>query len=692
MYCSYCGKRNINNSSYCSFCGNKLIPTTNALSNIENRKSEIFNNNINVVNGNTYYSPNTNKRKITPFIPFIVLGVFILLTLVLIVNADKIFASHKGKRTIMIYMVGSNLESEYGAATSDLSEMIKSGVDFENINIVVYTGGSKYWRTSSISNEENAIFELSSEGIAKVSTYAREKMGSTSTLLTFLNYAYDNYKADNYSLIFWDHGGGPIYGFGYDEFNTSDTLSLNEIRNALKSSSFRNKKLDFIGFDACLMSSIETAYALKDYTDYMIASEENEPGSGWDYSFLADIKGDSTPKQIGESIVDHFYNYYSYYGTNGITISLLDLTKIKAVENDINSLFSAIEGNLVLDFSNISRTRNNSKSFGKSTSSSYDLVDLYDLAENMPSKYNEYARKLENSITEFVIYHKTDISGAHGISIYFPYENKNSATAAVTVFNSFGFANNYNNFIRDFVTTLTGKRMSFWNTRDIMPMSKGDGTFEIEIPEDIQKDYSKATYIIFEKIGDYYTPRYKGTDVVLKDNKLSTNINNKGIVATDREGNYIYLMAFEGETGNNYTKYLLPGIVQNFDETTFKSESIPVFVHFVVNDESPNGKIEGVTETNPDTELASKTIIDVSHYKTISFLGSSLYKIFNEDGTYNPNWEIDDSLDVEMINSTIDNIKIEFIDLNTNKDYYGVFIIQDSQGNTYSTNVTKIEL
>ncbi len=376
MYCSYCGKRNISDSSYCSFCGNKLTPPTNALSNVENRKSEIFNSNFNVGSSNYSYDPNVNKKKNYAFIPFLILGFFILLILVLVVNADKIFNTHNGKRTIMIYMVGSNLESEYGAATSDLNEMIKSGVDYENINIVVYTGGSEYWRTSSISNEENAIYELSSEGITKVSTYAREKMGSTSTLLTFLNYSYDNYKADSYSLIFWDHGGGPIYGFGYDEFNTSDTLSLNEIRTALTSSPFKNKKLEFVGFDACLMSSIETAYTLKDFTDYMIASEENEPGSGWDYSFLGDIKKSSTPKQIGESIINHFYNYYSYYGTSGITIALLDLTKVKAVESDLNSLFSAIEGNLVLDFSNISRTRNNSKSFGKSTSSSYDLVDI----------------------------------------------------------------------------------------------------------------------------------------------------------------------------------------------------------------------------------------------------------------------------------------------------------------------------
>ncbi|MCR5235609.1 MAG: hypothetical protein K6E34_00220 [Lachnospiraceae bacterium] len=35
---------------------------------------------------------------------------------------------------------------------------------------------------------------------------------------------------------------------------------------------------DFIGFDACLMATVETAYMLSPYADYMIASEEFEPG------------------------------------------------------------------------------------------------------------------------------------------------------------------------------------------------------------------------------------------------------------------------------------------------------------------------------------------------------------------------------------------------------------------------------
>lgn len=697
MYCSQCGKRNIDSSNYCLACGAKLIPVNNSLSNREVRKNEVLFNNINTNNStiptnyqSNYGTSQTPKKKNNGLKAVFAL-VFVIVLIVVLLNSNSILATRNGKRTIMIYMVGSNLESEYGAATIDLNEMVNSKADFENINLLVYTGGSKNWRTENISSNENAVFKVNANGIEKVKTYPKNEMGKSSTLLQFLNFTYDNYKAESYGLIFWDHGGGPIHGYGLDEFNTSNSLSINEIRAALASSRFNNQKLEFIGFDACLMSSIEVAHSVKDYAKYMIASEESEPGDGWNYEFLGDIKRESNGQDIGKIIIDSYASYYSKYNTNGITIALMDLSKVKDVEEKINNLFNSIDSNLNFDFSNISRTRNKSKSFGKASSSSFDLVDLYDLAENMPSKYKEYSNSLEASIKNFVIYQKTDMDGAHGVSIYFPYENKKEAKTAVQIFATFKFANNYYLFIKDFVDTLTGDRIYSWNTETLVPSINENGDIEVGLPKEILENYSRATYIIFEEKDGYYIPRFQGTDVEVNANKLVTSISNKGIVATDNEDNSIYLMAFEGDKGTNYTKYLLPGIVQKYDEEEEKTISIPVFVHFVVNDDNPSGIIEGVTETNPNSELSSKTIIDVDEYKTVNFLGSSLYKIFDENGLYNPNWESNSSLDVEILSSPLNEIKIEFVDLNINKDYYVVFLIEDSQGNTYSTNVTELK-
>jgi hypothetical protein len=41
--------------------------------------------------------------------------------------------------------------------------------------------------------------------------------------------------------------------------------------------------MDVIGFDACLMSMLETAYAFRRSASLLVSSEELEPGAGWDY-------------------------------------------------------------------------------------------------------------------------------------------------------------------------------------------------------------------------------------------------------------------------------------------------------------------------------------------------------------------------------------------------------------------------
>ena len=41
------------------------------------------------------------------------------------------------KTTVMIYLCGSNLESQFGAATKDLYEILRSGFDEKCTNVVV---------------------------------------------------------------------------------------------------------------------------------------------------------------------------------------------------------------------------------------------------------------------------------------------------------------------------------------------------------------------------------------------------------------------------------------------------------------------------------------------------------------------------------------------------------------------------
>ena len=55
----------------------------------------------------------------------------------------------KKEHTVLIYMIGSNLESDEAprgsAASRDILEMAESGVDAEKTNVVIYAGGAYSW-------------------------------------------------------------------------------------------------------------------------------------------------------------------------------------------------------------------------------------------------------------------------------------------------------------------------------------------------------------------------------------------------------------------------------------------------------------------------------------------------------------------------------------------------------------------
>ena len=237
--------------------------------------------------------------------------------------------------TVLIYMVGSNLETNRGAATSDLEEMLASGIDFTGNNIIVYTGGARKW-SSNIPCDRNCLLDLSKGSGSWLAgmTDGSSDMGAPETLTEFLNTAVENYPARHYCLIFWDHGSGPISGFGVDELFGNDSLQFGELRQAMDASPFGpggSARLDWVGFDACLMGSLEHASLWKDYTDYMVASEELEPADGWDYSFLQTLNGTSDPVRIMEAAVNAYYDWYTSGTGNKVTLAAYDLTRAGAV-------------------------------------------------------------------------------------------------------------------------------------------------------------------------------------------------------------------------------------------------------------------------------------------------------------------------------------------------------------------------
>ncbi|MBR1386354.1 MAG: hypothetical protein IJ568_05950 [Bacilli bacterium] len=627
---------------------------------------------------------------------FVLAAIFIILGGVLtFIKKDEYIESSDGKRTVMIYMIGSDLETKYYAATTDIKEMINSNINYEDVNILIYTGGAKKWHTDSIPNNRHALFELNSSGLELIEEYdVSSNMLDPYNLSYLLKYGYENYKTEFYDLILWDHGAGPIYGYGYDEYNVLDSMSLEEVRTALENSPFNGaNKLELVGFDACLMSSIEVASVLSDYASYMVASQEVEPGAGWDYSFLSNTNRKMDSIKFGESIINTYESYYEKRKyIKGISLSLLKLNKVENVEKALNNLFSSMDENLVIEFSNVSRSRSSSKSFGRIANEDYyyDLVDLNDLISKLPEKYYDDVNILVAALQDLVIYQKTDLEDTNGVSIYFPYENKKQITAVMDVYKDLNFATSYYNYIGNFASKLTGKKIANWDLSKSKIESLGESEVSISLPIEVIENFSTASYIIFEKTTDgLFIPIFTGTDIKIEGNKLSTTVSRKAILAEDDEGNKLYMTALESEKGNDYVKYHIPALISRFNDETFEVEVQAVFLGFVVDNEHPDGYVATVTPAVVNQNYTySNYEIDLNEWDSLSLV-SYKYNILNDDGKYTKDWEA--SKEIIGLDITIGNdYKIYLSDLDISRDYYSLFEVKDSQGNIYSSNIVEV--
>ncbi len=373
----------------------------------------------------------------------------------------KIAGNGKDEVTVMVYMCGTDLESRSGMASSDLQEMASAKYG-DNVNIIVYTGGCKGWKINGISNRVNQIYQVQSGGLKPlVQDDGSKVMTDPKTLSSFIQFCSRNFPADRYELILWDHGAGSVTGYGYDEKNPrAGSMDLAEIDSALKSAGV---KFDFVGFDACLMATAETALMMNEHADYLIASEETEPGIGWYYTnWLTKLGSNtSTPTlELGQNIVDDFVSTCaSRCRGQQTTLSVIDLAEFaNTIPDRLNGFAKSVTGLISeQEYKTVSNARYGTREF--SASSRIDQVDLAHMAMNVGTKEGQ---QLADAIQEAVKYNKTssNMTNAYGVSIYFPYKKASYVDTACKTYNSIGMDDDYSQCIRAFAKMETGGQIA----------------------------------------------------------------------------------------------------------------------------------------------------------------------------------------------------------------------------------------
>ena len=333
------------------------------------------------------------------------------------------------------YLCGSDLESEAGMATSDLQEMMEVTLP-DNVFVVIEAGGSSTWQNDFVDEKYINRFLYAGDELSLLDTLPSKSMGDKKSFENFLRFCSEQYPADHQAVILWNHGGGSVAGVIFDEIYEDEALSLAELRGAFEAVfalSEKNPPIELIGFDACLMATLDTAYMFRDIAKYMVASQETEPGCGWQYAGFLQALADNpglNGAMLGKAICDTYaQGCNDIYQGGDITLSVVDLGRISpllaAYSNfGMEALAAACENSNILAY--LGRSADSAEKYGPNDKySGYtNMVDLGDLVQNAAGYLPDTAKSITDALANCVAY---KINGPYrsqsgGLACYYPYD------------------------------------------------------------------------------------------------------------------------------------------------------------------------------------------------------------------------------------------------------------------------------
>lgn len=337
--------------------------------------------------------------------------------------------------TVLVFMAAdNNLEK---SAIDDLMEMAQVDTG-ANLNLVVQIDRAQGYYELGVGTlppfTSTKRIEVRGRALHELMDLGELNTGDPATLSDFIAFGASSYPAEHTLLVLWDHGNSWL-GYGSDESTPDvDHLSLEEIRQALRSGSQRAgvSAFDLIGFDACLMATYDVLPVMAPFTRYLLASEELEPGHGWDYTKLAVLgqRPEITVPELGRVLADGFYQQARSEGVHtGVTLALLDLSQLAALDTALGGLVAALDRGVAGQATKLGEARARALSFGRHADPqrAYHVVDIGDLADQLGTSLPALATQrdaIESALKQLVSYQITGrlVAKATGTSIYFPPE------------------------------------------------------------------------------------------------------------------------------------------------------------------------------------------------------------------------------------------------------------------------------
>lgn len=603
--------------------------------------------------------------------------------------------------TLMLYMCASDLESECGFATEDLNE-IMYGYTAGNLNVIVQTGGTAEWQNTVVADDRCQRYRVTEDGLELVDdSLGMQNMADSATLTDFIQYCSSNYAADHYGLVLWDHGGGVVGGYGYDENFGGDSMSLTEMSRALGDASVH---LDMLGFDACLMANFETCLMAAPYADYLIASEEPEPGCGWYYTDWIGKLSENCgipPKRYGRQIIDDYitesgWDSPSMYSTLG----MFDLQQVTQKLLPALSQFSddAVQQLSAGEYRRISQSRSNTRAVYQSE---LDHIDLLDYAQHSQS---ETADQLEQAVSDCVVYYQEteNGSGDNGLSILFPYYDLSALDMLEEMCQTLGYDDAYPAFLEQFANVMAGGQISvsgFSNTQNHAAASEYSGFQWF----DADAGYDESYYETYSAdLSLLETTEVDGRCVLELSEEDWEIVNDAAMqMFAVYDGFYVDMGLDDycefDDYGNLIVEYdqtwvALDGQVVPFFHESYTSDgdsfftcgSVPCVYNgidaeivLVWDTEHPSGYAAGVRPVYTDS-VAAKGLYDICDGDTFQVY----YDIYDEDLNYVETMTLDDE-----IFTVQDSLEVGYADAAEQLgDTFIYYVLEDIYNNTYYTD------
>ena len=543
--------------------------------------------------------------------------------------------------TVMIYLCGSDLESDGGAATADINEILYA-TPSDNVRVILQTGGAKEWQNSVVDADTCQRWLATADGLVLLDDAGQQNMTDPQTLTDFIQFSAEQYPANRNILVLWDHGGGTLGGYGSDEHYPDGTMSLSQIDQALTGA---NVVFDWIGFDCCMMGTVENAFVAEKHADYLIASQRSEPGGGWYYTdwlnALYENPSLSTP-EIGKRIVDTFIRE-EQNGDFGdeLTLSVIDLTAFSPFMDALDAYLASVNTDLINTsaYKEVSKARYDSRSPGEEE---YDPVDLAYLVNNISLGDGQ---ALLSRLDDTVLISEQTAEHYAGLSLYFPYASIESVQDTLDVAKSIGLSESYQKFMSDFASLMAGGQIyhgggasnPFTETPQSTSALSDSSWLDSELVSDYESYYAQNAYDgasleIVEKDGQYVLEMSQDDWDIISDVYLEVfldtgegylHLGSDNVAQFNDAGDLI--VTFDDNTWVAIDGHIVSFFAEQSQDANVSRGYVPAYVNgdearliLVWNKE--NASVAGY-ERVYDTEVASRGLVPLKDGDTIELIG-----------------------------------------------------------------------